>query len=166
MTTTSIAANGPVSAASSIVDIVYLGLVRTGPFMLTLCRLEGPVSSIRPPQSPQLRRFTFFTSSAPNRDGDEQVCLHMGYFETLADAQSLLGAVRRRFPHAIASRSPAALAHSSSQAPPSFAPVAAESLTDTQVMRILETRGVATAQNGAQESGGAQVEVLRPEDTS
>jgi hypothetical protein len=147
--------------------------------MLTLCQLEGSVA-IRPPQSPQLKRFTFFTSNARDCDGGKQVCLHMGYFETLADAQGLLGAVRRRFPHAIASRA-LALAQSSPEAralrptepPPgaparqSFAPVTNESLTDTQVMRILETRNVATSsQNTAGQSSSAQVGLLRPEDTS
>ena len=152
MTTTSVAAQGSSSAGFSSIDIVYLGQVRTGPFMLTLCQMEGPVS-IRPPQSPQLRRFTFFTTSTRHRDGGEQVGLHMGYFETLTDAQSLLEAVRRRFPHAIASRVPA------------FA-VADESLTDTQVMRFLEARGAAAARSDVEEASSAQIGVLRPEDTS
>ena len=57
----------------------------TGHFMLTLCRLAAPVS-IRPPQSPHLKQYTFFTSRAPQPDGSERLYLHMGYFETLADA--------------------------------------------------------------------------------
>ncbi len=164
MTTTAFAADGSSSAAPSSIDIVFLGHVRTGPFMLTLCQLERSVS-IRPPQSPQLRRFTFFTSSTPDREG-EQVCLHMGSFETLADAQHLLGAVRRRFPNAIASRAPTALAQPSPQPSANYAPARNESLTDTQVMRILEARSAATPQNEAGDRSGAQVGVLRPEDTS
>src|SRR5215469_8923708 len=108
MSTTSNAAQGSSSAGSSSVDIVYLGQVRNGPFMLTLCQMEGPVS-IRPPQSPHLKRFTFFTTSTRHRNGGQQVCLHMGFFETLTTAESLLEGVRRRFPHAIASRAPAPL---------------------------------------------------------
>ncbi len=169
----------PSSAGSSSIDAADRGQVSAGPFMLTLCQLEGPIS-IRPPQSPQLRRFSFFTTSSRQLDGVEQVSLHMGYFETLTDAQSLLRAVRRRFPHAVAVRAPAASLQTSPQAaaphptkpPPgvpaarSFAPVADESLTDTQVMRILETRGVATAQRESEERSNAPIGVLRPEDTS
>jgi len=162
MTTTSAAAQGSSSAGFSRIDIVYLGQVRTGPFMLTLCQMGGPVS-IRPPQSPQLKRFTFFTTSTRHRDGGEQVGLHMGYFQTLTDAQSLLEGVRRRFPHAIATRVPALLGEVT--AAKGFAPVADESLTDTQVMRILETRGAATARSAVEEAS-AQIGVLRPEDTS
>ena len=162
MTTTSVAAQGSLSAGFSSIDIVYLGQVRTGPFMLTLCQMEGPVS-IRPPQSPQLKRFTFFTTST-RRDGGEQIGLHMGYFETLTHAQSLLEGVRRRFPHAIATRVPAILGEVT--AAKGFAPVADESLTDTQVMKILETRGAATARSAVEEASRAQIGVLRPEDTS
>jgi hypothetical protein len=160
-------------------DSVDQGQAATGPFVLTLCAMEGPVS-LRPPQSPELKRFTFFTTCARQRDGGEQVYLHMGYFETLTGAQQLLQAVRRRFPGAIAIRAPAGLAqpapalpalHRTERAPEvpagqSFPPVANESLTDTQVMRILERRGAGSAQNALEESGGAQIGVLRPEDTS
>ncbi len=176
MTTSSVT---PSSAGSSSIDTVDRGQVNTGPFVLTLCQMEGPIS-IRPPQSPQLRRFTFFTTSSRQLDGVEYVSLHMGYFETLTDAQSLLRAVRRRFPLAVAIRVPANLLQPSRQAPEphparpppggadgrSFAPVAAEALTDTQVMKILETRGVATAHSENGDRGSAAVGVLRPEDTS
>lgn len=163
------------------IDLIYEGQVRAGPFMLTLCELEASIS-IRPPQSPHLRRFTFFTTSAPPHTGGEHaknVYLHMGYFQTLTDAQSLLPGVRRRFPQAIAGRAPPALPQLDPRKPApgpnepsrgipagqSFAPVADKSLTDTQVMRILETRGGATAPEVG-EAGSSQVEMLRPEDTS
>lgn len=178
MTTTSTAPR-PSSAGSSSIDTTDRGHAQTGPFLLTLCQLEGPVS-IRPPQSPQLKRFTFFTTSARQHDGGEQVSLHMGYFETLIDAQSLLRVVRRRFPSAIAMRAPASLQQPGSPQSAlhptepasgvpdarSFAPVPDESLTDTQVMSILENRGIDTGQSEAQERSGAEVGVLRPEDTS
>ena len=77
----------------------------TGQFMLTLCRLAAPVS-IRPPQSPRLKRFTFFMSRAPQPDGSEQLSLHMGYFATLADAERWLAAVRRSYPDAFATIRP------------------------------------------------------------
>jgi hypothetical protein len=162
MTTTS-TAPGPSSAGSSSIVTVDRAQVQTGPFLLTLCQLAGPVS-IRPPQSPQLKRFTFFTTSARQHDGGEQVSLHMGYFETLTGAQSLLRAVRRRFPRAIAVRAPASWQQPGNAG--SFAPVADESLTDTQVMRILENRGTGTGQSEVEGRSGAEVGVLRPEDTS
>jgi hypothetical protein len=159
MTATSAMPSESSSTGSSSIHSLDREQGRAGPFALTLCAMEGPVS-IRPPQSPELKRFTFFTTCARQRDGGEQVYLHMGYFETLTDAQRLLQAVRRRFPGAIAIRAPAL---SPGQ---SFPPVAGESLTDTAVMRILETRGVDPAQNGLADRGGAQIGVLRPEDTS
>ena len=140
------------------------GSAATGLFMLTLCQFEGPVS-IRPPQSPQLKRFTFFTTSARQREGAELVYLHMGYFETLADAQSLLTVVRRRFPNATANRAPGAVPQPNPYEP-SFAPVADQSLTDTQVMKILETRGVTSARGEAEKADSDPIGVLRPEDTS
>src|SRR5487761_933170 len=96
------------SAGSSSTNIVHRGEAGTGPFMLTLCRLVEPVS-IRPPQSPHLRPFTFFTSRARQRDGSEQVYLHMGFFDTLAYAEKWVRAVRGRHPDAIATIAPPTL---------------------------------------------------------
>lgn len=176
--TTILAASSRTSGAGSS-DTSDSGTALTGPFMLTLCHFEGPVS-LRPSRSPQLRRFTFFTTSAPQRNGGELVYLHMGYFETLTDAQSLLPAVRRRFPHAIASLAPVELPQPGSCAPAlhatesptevaaeqSFAPIADESLTDTQVMRILERRGLTTTQDRDEQPSSAEIGVIRPEDTT
>jgi hypothetical protein len=136
------------SVGSSSTNIVHRGEGGIGPFMLTLCRLAEPVS-IRPPQSPHLRPFTFFTSRAPQQDGSEPLYLHMGFFETLALAEKWARAVRGRHPEAIATA-----------APPAFAPVDNESLTDTQVLNILEARHPAP-----DESGSEQIELLRPDDT-
>ena len=152
----------------------------TGHFMLTLCRLPAPVS-IRPPQSPHLKPFTFFTSSEPQPDGSEQLYLHMGYFETLAAAEKWVSAIRGRYPHAIATLAPTALLQqsnsavpaprymdSSSEAPGSseLALVKEESLTDTQVMKILDTRGVGPLPDGLEQRNCDQVALLRPEDTA
>lgn len=136
--------------------------VGTGQFMLTLCRLPAPVS-IRPPQSPHLKPFTFFTSSEPQPDGSERLYLHMGYFETLADAERWVNAVRGRYPDAIATLAPTAFARPLAADP---APAKDESLTDTQVMRMLETRGTSAAPDGAQQRDGDPIALLRPEDTS
>ena len=149
----------------------------TGHFMLTLCRLPAPVT-IRPPQSPHLKPFTFFTSREPQPDGSERLYLHMGYFQTLADAERWVNAVRGRYPEAIASLAatalvppPAAEAPASPQAglPPVSgsgdpAPAKDESLTDTQVIKILEMRGSPEVADGVAERD--PIALLRPEDTS
>jgi hypothetical protein len=180
MTETSATPSGSSSAGSLNRNSVDQGQGCIGPFVLTLCAMEGPVC-LRPPQSPELKRFTFFTTCVRQRDGREQVYLHMGYFETLMGAQQLLQAVRRRFPGAIAIRAPAG---SPQSAPPeafalhpaeppaavparqNYAPVADESLTDTQVMRILEKRSAGAPQNELEARSGAEIGVLRPEDTT
>jgi len=127
--------------------------VPAGHFMLTLCQLAAPVS-IRPPQSPQLKPYTFFTSSARDLDGSERLYLHMGYFATLDDAERWARIARERYPAAYATLAPAGGA------------VRPESLTDTQVLKILERRGGAPAQDGRGEKSGEQIALLRPEDTS
>ena len=152
----------------------------TGHFMLTLCRLAAPVS-IRPPQSPQLKRFTFFMSRARQPDGSERSYLHMGYFETLADAERWVEAVRRHFPNAFATIAPVAFLRSANFEAPSLppaasqpvvlqssdpAPVKDESLTDTQVLKILETRRVSAVQDDVDERNCDQIALLRPDDTS
>jgi len=151
------------SAASASATAPRSTQVGSGAFMLTLCRLNGPVS-IRPPQSPHLKPFSFFTSRARQHDGSERLYLHMGYFETLADAQKWLAAVRGSYPAAIATRVPPGLSQPRASAAP--APVAGESLSDTQVMRILESRGAASAASAADQGDRARIPMLRPEDTT
>lgn len=154
-------------AGSSSTNIVHRGEVGVGPFMLTLCRLVEPVS-IRPPQSPHLRPFTFFTSRECQRDGSEQLYLHMGFFETLAYAERWARAVRGRHPDAIATIVPPALWQLDCDGLPDsqrFAPVDNASLTDSQVLNILEMRRPAPAESDGDEHGSEQIEMLRPEDT-
>jgi hypothetical protein len=151
----------------------------TGDFMLTLCRLAAPVS-IRPPQSPRLKRFTFFMSRALQPDGSERLSLHMGYFETLEDAERWLHAVRRSYPDAFATVRPVEFlppANSETPASPPAAfrqvapqssdpaPLKGESLTDTQVLRILEARRVTEVQDDVDERNCDQIALLRPDDT-
>jgi len=152
----------------------------TGHFMLTLCRLAAPVS-IRPPQSPHLKPFTFFTSREPQPDGSEHLYLHMGYFETLADAERWVNAVRGRYPDASATIAPTASVRPSNAEAPApahagsppgaaasgdRAPARDESLTDTQVMKILESRGTAGVADDVDQRNRDQIALLRPEDTS
>ena len=168
------------SARPSSTNIVHRGKGGAGPFMLTLCRLAEPVS-IRPPQAPHLRPFTFFTSRAPQQDGSDHLYLHMGFFETLASAEKWARAVRGRHPGAIATAAPRAFwqlpdAESPSSQPVAaqggsannrqFAPVNGEPLTDTQVLNILEVRRYARPQNDGDERANEQIELIRPDDTA
>lgn len=143
----------------------------TGHFMLTLCPLAAPVS-IRPPQSPRLKPFTFFMSRAPQPDGSERFYLHMGYFETLADAERWAESVRRHYPNAFATMAPVAFLRPADAAAPALPPAAPlpaslkdESLTDTQVLKVLETRGVPAVQADGGVRDCDQIALLRPEDT-
>jgi hypothetical protein len=128
--------------------------------MLTLCRLVAPVS-IRPPAAPHLKPFTFFTSRTPRQDGSEQVHLHMGFFGTLANAERWARAVRGKHPDAVATSAPRAFWQTPDNQ--QFAPVESSSLTDSQVIKILDAR--APARNEGDEEGSEQIELLRPDDT-
>ena len=57
------------------------------------------------PASPELRRFTFFVSRRLE-DGRERFRLHMGYFETLQEAEEWLNIVRDVYPGAWAGDAP------------------------------------------------------------
>jgi hypothetical protein len=131
----------------------------TRPFMLTLCRLTAHVT-IRPPQAPQLKSFTFFVSHSREADGSESLHLNMGYFATLAEAQKWGQLLRPSYPEAIVVRAPDTDVTASNE------PLAeGEAMTDTQVIRVLETRrGPSTQAVVAQES--SSISVVRPEDTS
>jgi hypothetical protein len=152
-----------------------------GPFMLTLCRLASP-ASIRLPRSPHLKPFTFFTTRSRRSDGSERLYLHMGYFATLADAQKWAQLMRGAYPNAIATLAPTALLRQPNSGVPTlrsadgprgvpatatqkWAPAEDISLTDTQVLTILETRRVTPIQDNTAERNSAQISLLRPEDT-
>jgi hypothetical protein len=127
--------------------------------MLTLCRLAAPVA-LRPPQAPRLKSFTFFMSRARQPDGSERLYLHMGYFETRADAEGWAEVVRHHYPKAFATIAPVEFLQRSDLAPPKD-----DSLTDSQVLKILEARRDPAAQDDADETNCDQVALLRPEDT-
>ena len=168
-------------AGSTNVNPVHPAPPGTGHFMLTLCRLAAPVS-IRPPQSPHLKAFTFFMSRARQADGREQLYLHMGFFQTLTDAERWVHGVRSRYPEAIATLAPPALLRPASSAAPALQPAdsrpgvpessglaraADNSLSDTQVLKILETRcSVAGQHDDADARKCDQIAMLRPDDTS
>ena len=132
--------------------------------MLTLCRLAAPVS-LRPPRSPQLKPFTFFMSRARQADGSERLYLHMGYFESLNDAERWLQIARDRYPDAIATIAPAADSRPALPGSTNLAPVREESLTDSQVLKILDKSSVVSAQDHVDARTCDQIALLRPEDT-
>jgi hypothetical protein len=78
--------------------------VTEGPFVINLCSSTTPVA-LSQPQDPELKRFSFFVSRRLE-DGRERFRLHMGYFETLQEAEDLLGVVREVYPGAWAGEAP------------------------------------------------------------
>jgi hypothetical protein len=131
-----------------------------GPYMITLCRLATPVV-IRPPTSPQLKPFTFFMSRARQADGGERIHLHMGYFGTSEEAEKWTQLMRGPYPNAFATRAPAGLLRQPNSGVPTLPPVAANGLTDTEVLRVLEIRGSGPAEG----EEGKDISLLRPDDT-
>ncbi len=62
-------------------------------------------------------------SRARQPDGSERLYLHMGYFETLAEAERWVEAVRRHYPNAFATLAPVAfLRRANSEVPSSARP--------------------------------------------
>jgi hypothetical protein len=143
------------------------GPVPADPFILTLCRLAAPVT-IKPPRAPHLKPFTFFTSRSAQPDGSERLYLHMGYFGSLEQAQKWAQLMRSAYPNATAMRAPAALLRKRDSAVPTLAPSVAneEPLTDTQVLRILDTRRATPEPvDAAAEQNTNDISLLRPEDS-
>jgi hypothetical protein len=150
---------------SSDWTVQWTGNVMTPTYMLTLCRLDSPVL-IKPPQAQQLQKFEFFTSCSRHSDGSERLYLHMGYFSTATEAQNWERLVRRgTYPEAIATRVPPALLERRNSAVPTLQPLDAASLTDTQVLNILETRRFSPVKPGAPDTNSSDISLLRPEDT-
>ena len=96
----------PVSPARPIIAAAARGGSATseGPFVINLSSSTTPVA-LSQPQDPELKRFNFFVSRRLE-DGRERFRLHMGYFETLQDAEEWLGVVREVYPGAWAGEAP------------------------------------------------------------
>src|SRR6201985_2141362 len=63
----------------------------SGPFVLNLCSSTTPMALAQTDLA-ELKRFTFFVSRR-FEEGRERFRLHMGYFNTLAEAEEWLGGV-------------------------------------------------------------------------
>ncbi len=75
-----------------------------GPFVINLRSSTTPMA-LSQPSDPALARFKFFMSRRLE-DGRERFRLHMGYFETLAEAEEWLTVVREIYPGAWAGEAP------------------------------------------------------------
>lgn len=73
-------------------------------FVINLCASTTPVA-LTQPGSPELKRYTFFVTRR-REEGRERFRLHMGYFDTLAEAEVLLAEVREVYPAAWAGPAP------------------------------------------------------------
>src|SRR5579871_2071046 len=74
------------------------------PYVLNLCSSTTPMALPRNEQ-PELKRFSFFVSRR-FEEGRERFRLHMGYFETLKEAEEWLSTVRDIYPGAWAGEAP------------------------------------------------------------
>jgi hypothetical protein len=91
----------------------------------------------------------------------------MGYFPTLELAQKWAQIMKSTYPNASAMRAPAALLHKRDAAVPTVpSAAAAPPLTDTEVLRVLETRRFAPAADTVEEQITDGISLLRPDDTN
>lgn len=74
-------------------------------FVINLCASTSPMA-LSHPSSPELKKYTFFVSRQ-REEGRERFRLHMGYFASQQEAESLLEAVRDVYPAAWAGPAPA-----------------------------------------------------------
>jgi hypothetical protein len=101
-------------------------------FVINLCSSTTPMALVHP-DAPELKRFRFFVSRRLE-DGRERFRLHMGYFETLEEAEDWLSVVRDVYPGAWAGEAPgkrlrmreAALAQSAPAVVPPVSKIAPE----------------------------------------
>jgi len=121
-----------------------------GKFVITLCSVATPVA-IPQPRSPQLSRFRFFLGESLGGDR-KRYTLYMGHFATPAEAEKWLTALRHIYPDAFVSETPAKQSGT---------------LTDTQVLSILEHRRVDSTVTGPDATATVRsISLLRPDDTS
>lgn len=74
------------------------------PFVINLCSSSTPMA-LPKADLPELQRFKFFVSRR-FEEGRERFRLHMGFFDTLAEAEGWLGLVREIYPGAWAGEAP------------------------------------------------------------
>jgi hypothetical protein len=114
-------------------------VAQKGRFVINLCSIAAPIP-IPQPRSSQLTKYRFFLSHCWE-EGRRRYRLHMGYFQTVAEAQKWLDLLRRVYPSAFVGEVPA-------EQP--------DSLTNTEILRILEQPGADLLQRGAAARGPVQ----------
>jgi hypothetical protein len=88
-------------------------------FVINLTASTTPVA-LTSPERPELKHFTFFVSRR-REEGRERFRLHMGYFQTQAEAEKLLDIVRDIYPGAWAGLAPGQRLRSAAKPLPSRA---------------------------------------------
>jgi hypothetical protein len=101
-------------------------------FVIALCAMTRAIPIPQPRSSP-LNRYRFFLTRR-SAEGREFFVLHMGHFATAEEAEKWLDVLRGTYPNAYVSDTSGVLS-----ATPS-------ALTDTQVLRVLEVRRPAPAE--------------------
>jgi hypothetical protein len=94
-------------------------------FVIALCAIDRPIP-IPQPRSAALNRFQFFLTRR-NGNGRDFFVLHMGTFETAAEAEKWLNILRGTYPNAYVTE-------------PSGPGPTPPQLSDSQVLRVLEVR--------------------------
>jgi hypothetical protein len=120
-----------------------------GSFFLTLSPVAAPIP-VPQPTSPGLQRFRFFFTRR-REDGRERCWLHFGHFRTVGEAQKWLTVLRRIYPNAVMREVPNT--HE--------APGEPKSLSDTQVLALLEKDRVEGAKPPARQASSPAPERRR-----
>lgn len=113
MTNQSRAAARPSSSASGA------GAASSAPFVINLSSSTTPMA-LEQPRSPELARFSFFVSRR-REEGRERFRLHMGYFESIAEAEDWLSVVREVYPAAWVGEAPGKRLQAARAQPPGAA---------------------------------------------
>jgi hypothetical protein len=94
----------PVPQAEKTIPAAAPLAVELESFVINLCSSTTPMA-LTQPQLAELKRYSFFVSRRLE-DGRERFRLHMGYFDSLLQAEELLPVVREIYPGAWAGEAP------------------------------------------------------------
>src|SRR5580700_11230289 len=106
-------------------------------FVINLCSSTTPMA-LAHPDAPELKRFRFFVSRRLE-DGRERFRLHMGYFETLEEAEDWLSVVRDVYPGAWAGETPGKRLRAREGTPPPAPSAAAAESAESKVAPAQES---------------------------
>ena len=92
------------SSESEVETLRQAAAPEVAQFVINLSSSTTPMA-LEQPQDPQLRDYKFFVSRR-REDGRERFRLHMGYFDSLLQAEDMLQLVRERYPSAWVGEAP------------------------------------------------------------